>query len=228
MRNSRPGGREFNKPTQAQTVFSFYSNTFTQLTPGGIRKLAKEALTNAGIPDTFTPNSIKAASISALTLAGIPPVQIAKEYFASSMGRVIASSPERSIKWAQHAEKDEQKGRKESQNNDDKKVAIVKKQYNMRKRNERIQASDDSQAIMPSMIEEPKEDEKEDTEYDKMFIIRTRAQSKKEEILKEWKVSKAVVIMVSEIPNEHLISNEREGIEYRFSFLIFFPISKRI
>ncbi|KAH7822896.1 uncharacterized protein MONOS_14384 [Monocercomonoides exilis] len=169
------------------------TNTFAPLTAGGIRKLAKEALTNAGIPDTFTTYSIKAASISALTMAGIPPVQIAKfarlstqtntlvkHYFradlASAMGKVIASSPEISTKQAQRAEKDEQKGRKESQNNDEKKVAIVKKQNNMSKRNEKIQAFDDSQTIMPSKIEEPKEDEKEDTEYDKRFIIRTRAQ----------------------------------------------------
>ncbi|KAH7828256.1 uncharacterized protein MONOS_8122 [Monocercomonoides exilis] len=161
------------------------TNTFAPLAPGEICKLAKEALTNAGKPDTFSPYSIKAASISALTMAGILPVAD----LASAMGKVIASSPEISTKQAQRAEKDEQKGRKESQNNDEKKVAIVKKQYNMSKRNEKIQASDDSQAIMPSKIEEPKEDEKEDTEYDKRFIIRTRAQSKKEEIQKEWKVS---------------------------------------
>ncbi|KAH7829984.1 uncharacterized protein MONOS_452 [Monocercomonoides exilis] len=90
---------------------------------GGIRKLAKEALINAGIPDTFTPHSIKAASISALTMERIPPEAIEKfvlllpltntlvEHFfwadlASSMGRVIVSSAEGLIKQAQHTEED--------------------------------------------------------------------------------------------------------------------------
>ncbi|KAH7822702.1 uncharacterized protein MONOS_7360 [Monocercomonoides exilis] len=168
---------------------------------GGCRKLAHEALTNAGIPDTFSPFSIKAASISALTMAGIPPVQVAKftrlspqtnslvkHFFradlASAMGKVIASSSEGTIKQAQSAEEDKQRRRKERQNNDEKNVTVLKKQFNMRQRNDRNQATDFSQAIKPSKIEEPKEDGKEDTEYDKWFIIRTRAQSKKEEIQK--------------------------------------------
>ncbi|KAH7823784.1 uncharacterized protein MONOS_1865 [Monocercomonoides exilis] len=210
-RTNRSKKKENREIWNPQTLLKYFADqgpnetlSFKQLTiktPGGIRKLAKEALTNAGIPDTFTPNSIKAASISALTMAGIPPVQIAKADLASSMGRVIASSSEGTTKQAQRAEEDKQRGMKERQNNDEKKVAIVRKQFNMRQRNDRNQATDFSQAIKPSKIEEPKEDGREDTEYDKRFIIRTRAQSKKEEIQKEWKVSKAVVMMVSEMPN---------------------------
>ncbi|KAH7820999.1 uncharacterized protein MONOS_13119 [Monocercomonoides exilis] len=52
--------------------------TYELLTASGIRKLAKEAMKLAGVPQRFRPYSLKAATLSTLTMAGISPSQIAK------------------------------------------------------------------------------------------------------------------------------------------------------
>ncbi|KAH7816346.1 uncharacterized protein MONOS_11949 [Monocercomonoides exilis] len=83
--------------------------TFQPLTASGIRKLAKEAMKQAGVPQRFRPSSLKVATMSTLTMAGILPSHIAKfarlspktntlvkHYFrtnlASSITRVIAGT----------------------------------------------------------------------------------------------------------------------------------------
>ncbi|KAH7819663.1 uncharacterized protein MONOS_16698 [Monocercomonoides exilis] len=97
------------KQKQNSNKLLLNTTTFEPLTASGIRKLAKEAMKLAGVPQRFKPYSLKAATLSTLTMAGIPPSQIAKfarlspktdtlvkHYFktnlASSMARVIAGT----------------------------------------------------------------------------------------------------------------------------------------
>ncbi|KAH7819007.1 uncharacterized protein MONOS_12409 [Monocercomonoides exilis] len=87
------------------------TNTFAPFKAGGNRRIAEEALLNAGKPETYSPFSIMAASISALTMAGFPPAQITNADLASLMGKVIAISGEGLTKQAQHAEEEEKRGK---------------------------------------------------------------------------------------------------------------------
>ncbi|KAH7823999.1 uncharacterized protein MONOS_7958 [Monocercomonoides exilis] len=97
------------KQKQNSNKLLLNTTTFEPLTASGIRKLAKEAMKLAGVPQRFKPYSLKAATLSTLTMSGIPPSQIAKfarlspktntlvkHYFktnlASSMARVIAGT----------------------------------------------------------------------------------------------------------------------------------------
>ncbi|KAH7822364.1 uncharacterized protein MONOS_14231 [Monocercomonoides exilis] len=95
------------KQKQNSNKLLLNTTTFEPLTASGIRKLAKETMKLAGVPQRFMLYSLKAATLSTLTMAGIPPSQIAKfarlsskintlvkHYFRinlpSSMVRVIA------------------------------------------------------------------------------------------------------------------------------------------
>ncbi|KAH7825980.1 uncharacterized protein MONOS_4551 [Monocercomonoides exilis] len=97
------------KQKQNSNKLLLNTTTFEPLTSSGIRKFAKDAMKEAGVPQRFKPYSFKAATLSTLTIAGIPPSQIAKfarlspktntlvkHYFkinlASSMARVIAGT----------------------------------------------------------------------------------------------------------------------------------------
>ncbi|KAH7831032.1 uncharacterized protein MONOS_6874 [Monocercomonoides exilis] len=65
--------------TQSNPVHLFVGkDQMNALSARSLRKLAKEFLTEAGVPEHFGPYSLKHSSISALTMAGVPVAQIAR------------------------------------------------------------------------------------------------------------------------------------------------------
>ncbi|KAH7826800.1 uncharacterized protein MONOS_6950 [Monocercomonoides exilis] len=65
--------------TQANPVHLFVGkDQMNALSARSLRKLAKDFLIEAGVPEHFGPYSLKHASISALTMAGVPVAQIAR------------------------------------------------------------------------------------------------------------------------------------------------------
>ncbi|KAH7818412.1 uncharacterized protein MONOS_8784 [Monocercomonoides exilis] len=197
------------------------AENFHPLAAEGIRKLAKEAIYVAGVPKRFTPYSIKAASLSALTMAGIPPEQVGrfarlsprtntlvKHYFrsnlASSMARVIASATNDQEDRANREDANstamcrrseaKKRGGNEKTTKPHANSSICQRENSEQRRNE-------EQPMKPTRVEEPTEGKGDTPAHGEDFIIRTRAQIRKETEEKQRTITRAVLMMVSSSPN---------------------------
>ncbi|KAH7819580.1 uncharacterized protein MONOS_13605 [Monocercomonoides exilis] len=186
-----------------------------------IRKIAKEAVYAAGVPKRFTPHSIKAASLSALTMAGIPPEQVArfarlsprtntlvKNYFRSNlaitMARVIASATNDQEERADEEDANSTDICRRSEakkRNGKEKTPKPKVNYSIRQQESSEQRRKEKQPMKPTRVDEPTEGKGDTPTHGEEFIIRTRAQIRKETEEKQRTIAKAVLMMVLSSPN---------------------------